>query len=61
MIKTESEKNGFVYIDNKEINGEHVWKDGIHLQENGKIILARNFIYHINNFLGQKLLLPNQT
>ena len=52
-----------MYIDNKEINGERVWKDGIHLQENGKIILARNFIYHINNFLGQKLLLllPNQT
>ena len=61
MIKIESEKNGFVYIDNKEINGEHIWKDGIHLQENGKIILANNFIDHINNFLDQKLVLPNQT
>ena len=55
MIKTESENNGFVYIDNKEINGEHLWKDGLHLQESGKVILARNFIDHINYFLSQSL------
>ena len=61
MIKEESEKNGFIYINNDEINGNNVWKDGIHLEESGKVILANNFIDHINNFLGQKLLLPNQT
>ena len=61
MIKEESENNGFIYINNDEINGNNVWKDGIHLEESGKVILANNFIDHINNFLGQKLLLPNQT
>ena len=50
ILKEESEKHGFIYIDNGKINGLHVWKDGIHLNENGKILLANNFIDSVNHF-----------
>ena len=50
-----------IILTTTKLNGNNVWKDGIHLEESGKVILANNFMYHINNVLGQKLLLPNQT
>ena len=48
MIGMEAQKNGFIFINNDAINETHSWRDSIHLQENGQIILANNFIYYIN-------------
>ena len=39
------------YIDNRNISGEHPFKDGLHLIDSGKTILANNFICNLNNFL----------
>ena len=39
------------YIDNRNISGEHLFKDGLHLIDSGKTILANNFICNLNNFL----------
>ena len=39
------------YIDNRNISGEHLFKDGLHLIDSGKTIWANNFIYNLNNFL----------
>ena len=44
-------QNDFKMIVNDNITGEHIWKDKIHLNHKGTIILANNFIKCINNNL----------
>ena len=45
------EQCGFVYIDNAEIRvDQHLWKDGLHLNESGTAKLANNFINAINRY-----------
>ena len=39
------------YIDNRNINANHLFKDRLRLMESGKIILANNFISNLNIFL----------
>ena len=51
ILEEQCHKCDFIFINNNEINDEHLWKDGIHLKENGKVLLARNFISNINHFL----------
>ena len=51
MIKEQSVENDFIFIENNNIDAFHLSKDGIHLQEPGKVILAQNFIDYVNNFL----------
>ena len=46
---------GFVFLNNSNIKKEHLWKDGTHLVEEGKVLLANNFIKSLNNFLCQVL------
>ena len=41
----------FTFIENENISVEQLWKDGIHLLESGKVILANNFINYINNLI----------
>ena len=45
------EKINIIYIDNRNIFGVHLFKDGLHLLESGKQILAKSFIFNLNNFL----------
>ena len=44
-------KYGFHFVDNGTVSKCDVWKDGIHLLETGKVIIANNFISSINYFL----------
>ena len=39
----------FIFIDNQNIREQHLWNDGIHLQNQGKVILSNNFANSINN------------
>ena len=48
----------FTFIDNDNITEQHLWKDGIHLKENGKNILANNYLYYLYNFLHQAMYTP---
>ena len=41
---------GFVFIDNNEIGSKQVWKDGIHLKNQGISMLANNFIHGLNTY-----------
>ena len=45
------EINGFLFIDNDIITTDHLWRDGIHLQDIGTNVLSRNFYQVLNNFL----------
>ena len=47
--------NDLVFIDNSNIFSTNLYKDGIHLLESGKVVLARNFISCLNNFLKLKV------
>ena len=51
LIKVRGDFYCFVYIGHNNIKDEHLWKDGIHLRENGKVILAQDLLDFINNFL----------
>ena len=43
--------NSFVFIDNNNVPTSSLFRDGLHLLEVGKRILANNFIDNLNNFL----------
>ena len=45
------QKINITYIDNRNIFGVHLFKDGLHLLESGQQILAKSFIFNLNNFL----------
>ena len=45
------EINGFIFINNDMTTTDHLWRDGIHLQDIGTNILSRNFYQVLNNFL----------
>ena len=40
-----------IYIDNRNIRGKHLYKDGLHLLESGKAILANNLLFYLNRIL----------
>ena len=42
------------FIDNRNITGFYLFRDGLHLLESGKKLLANNFVSNFNNFLSVK-------
>ena len=51
MLQAQCQEYGFVFIDNRAVSKSNLWTDGIHMNDNGKKIVANNFIRHINRFL----------
>ena len=47
MLSKLCHENSFYFTDNSSINQNYLFKNGLHLRENGKIILARNFAYYV--------------
>ena len=41
-------KLGICNIDNRNIRRKHLWKNGLHLVESGKVILANNFLSYVS-------------
>ena len=48
MISNFCNTNGLYYIDNRNIRADCLHKDGLHLIDKGKIVLANNFIINLN-------------
>ena len=44
-------RNGIVLVDNGNISSMDLYQDDLHLLERGKCLLAKNFIFVLNNFL----------
>ena len=40
--------NGLFFIDNRNIRADCLYKDGLHLIDKGKIVLANNFFINLN-------------
>ena len=48
MILHLCNKLGICYLDNRNIRMKHLWKNGLHLVESGKVILANNFLSYLS-------------
>ena len=42
-------KEGFYYLDNDNVTFDKLYKDGVHLVENGSIVLANNILNFLNS------------
>ena len=51
LLSEKCQIHNFTFINNSRIQHTHLWKDGLHLEESGKVLLAQNFIDNLNNFL----------
>ena len=51
ILKELCSRNNIIFIDNVDINNEHVCNDGVHLSENGLEILATNLLTSMMHFL----------
>ena len=45
ILKRVCKLNGLGFIDNSNICSENLFEDGLHLNDDGKVILVNNFIY----------------
>ena len=61
MIVHICHKLGVCYVNNRNIRRKHWWKDGLHLVESGKVILANNFLSYLRTCFCQSQNLPQQT
>ena len=48
ILKRVCKLNGLGFIDNSNICAENLFEDGLHLNDDGKVILANNFLYVFN-------------
>ena len=48
MILHLCDKLGVCYTDNRNITRKHLCKDGLHLVESPKVILANSFLYYLS-------------
>ena len=51
ILKRVCKLNGLGFIDNSNICAENLFEDGLHLNDDGKVILANNFMYVLNTFI----------
>ena len=48
MIVHLCNKLGICYVDNRSIRRKYLWKDGLHLVESDKVIIANNFLSYLS-------------
>lgn len=48
MIERLCNKIGICYIENRNIRRKHFWKDGLHIVESVKVILASKFLSYLS-------------
>ena len=51
ILKRVCKLNGLGFIDNSNVCAEKLLEDGLHLNYDGKVILASNFIYVLTTFI----------
>ena len=49
LLKDMCVKEGFYYLDNDNVTFDKLYKDGVHLVENGSIVLANNILNFLNS------------
>ena len=60
LIKNMCNIEGYCYVNNDNITRANLFKDGLHLLDTGKQILADNFVFNVNKkFLMSRIFHPN--
>ena len=60
LVKNMCNIEGYCYVNNDNITRANLFKDGLHLLDTGKQILADNFVFNVNrNFLMSRTFHPN--
>ena len=54
-IKELCKRYNFFFIENDNIRNSHLWKDGLHLNDSGIVVIADNFISTLNHFLSNSI------
>ena len=55
LLEFHANTYNYIFINNSNIRDDHLWKDGVHLNDSGICILANNYLYHTNNILRRPL------
>ena len=50
-LHEECERNNFLFVNNDDITREYLWRDGLHLNNNGTLIFGGNLVGFLNNFV----------
>ena len=48
IIELNASTHDYIFIDNSNIQLEHLWRDKVHLNDKGTVLLANNFIDILN-------------
>ena len=56
ILKRVCKLNGLGFIDNSNICAENLFEDSLHLNNDGMVILANNFVYVLNSLSQIELL-----
>ena len=59
QLKEICKANCYIFIDNSNITERHLWRDGIHLNDRGKDLLANNFLDIFKDFFCKDFLWTN--
>ena len=49
ILRRNADIHKYTYIDNSNITREHLARDGLHLNREGTILLANNFLFNLNS------------
>ena len=50
LVQDMCKEEGFYFIDQTDIERQHLWKDGLHLNQNGSYIFRMNIMNFFNTF-----------
>ena len=51
ILYRKADSNNYIFINNSMITKDDLWRDKLHLNEDGKISLANNYLGYLNHFL----------
>ena len=54
LLRDECKRNNFQFISNDNVTREVLWRDGLHLNNDGTYIFASNLADFLNNFIFNK-------
>ena len=54
LLRDECKRNNFQFVSNDNITREVLWRDGLHLNNDGTYIFASNLADFLNNFIFNK-------
>ena len=58
ILMEQCKAHGFIFIDNTNINTSHLQHDGVHLTNEGSVLLAKNYLFSLNSLAWSNIYSP---